>query len=202
MFSFLQGLGMGASLVIAIGAQNAFVLRQGILREHRFPVALLSSLLDALLILLGVAGFGALIAAHPALIQWASIAGAVYLFGFGLFCFRSAFQDRSLKMAATQSPKSLGKVLLLALSFSVLNPHVYIDTVIVLGGISTAFVGEAKFLFGLGAMLASFVWFFSLIYGASLLRRFFEKPKAWRILDSLIGMVMWSIAITLITKIL
>jgi L-lysine exporter family protein LysE/ArgO len=173
------------------------VLRQGLRREHVFAVASVCVLCDALLIALGVAGFGALVARSPVLTAVAAWGGALFLFGYGLRAFRAAFRGGTLEAGPARAlPRRAA--LLGALAVSLLNPHVYLDTVVLLGGVSSQFIGEARALFGLGAVTASCLWFYSLAFGALRLGPLFRRPLAWRVLDTAIGVVMWSIAASLV----
>ncbi|MEE9314922.1 MAG: LysE/ArgO family amino acid transporter [Rhizobiaceae bacterium] len=198
-FPALEGFALGGSLIIAIGAQNAFILRQGLLREHVFVLCLFAAIADALLIFLGVAGFGALVQSNPTFLYWVTIGGALFLFAYGLIAWRRAWKPDVMK-AKSDAPASLKVALATLFAFTFLNPHVYLDTVILLGGISGRHLGDARIVFGAGAMLASFVWFFSLGYGARWLTPIFEKPAAWRILDGIIGSIMFAIAISLLLR--
>lgn len=189
----LAGFLLGASLIIAIGAQNAFVLRQGLKREYVFVVCLICALSDALLIAAGVAGLGSIVQRSETAIQVVTIGGALFLFAYGALAFRRAVRPEALE-AATGRAGTLGAAVAAALAFTFLNPHVYLDTVLLLGGLSGRYSGEARFVYGAGATLASFIWFFGLGYGARLLSPLFARPAAWRILDIGIGIVMWSIA--------
>jgi L-lysine exporter family protein LysE/ArgO len=202
MFSAaLSGFLLGASLIIAIGAQNAFILRQGLLREHVFLLSLICALSDALLITAGVAGLGTLIAQSPTLISVVTLGGAVFLFWYASVAFRRALHPEVLKAANTGNGNlkvAIGTVL--ALTF--LNPHVYLDTVVLLGGLSARFEGAHRAAYGAGAALASFIWFFGLGYGARLLQSIFAKPAAWRVLDVLIGLVMAGIGLSLLVRFL
>jgi L-lysine exporter family protein LysE/ArgO len=184
------GFMLGLSLILVIGAQNAFVLRLGLRGEHVLPVALTCALSDAVLILVGVTGFAQVSAIMP----WAEpvmrYAGAAFLIVYGARSFRSAFAaEASLQVSGTATTTLQG-ALLTCLALTWLNPHVYLDTVVLIGSISTQF-DEGRGLFALGAMLASFTFFFSLGYGARLLRPFFARPGTWRVLDGGIGLVMW-----------
>jgi L-lysine exporter family protein LysE/ArgO len=192
----LEGFLLGASLIVAIGAQNAFVLRLGLRRRHVFFVAALCALSDALLIGAGVAGLGRLVEAAPRLLAAVTLAGAAFLFVYGALAFRRALKPGSLS-AAAEDDGGLWPALAAALAFTFLNPHVYLDTVVLVGGLSGRYDGSGAWAFGLGAALASFVWFFGLGYGARLLAPLFARPAAWRVLDSLIGLVMWAIALRL-----
>lgn len=188
---------MGAGLIIAIGAQNAFVLRQGLRRQHAFTAALVCFVCDAALIALGVAGFGQVVSSTPVLTALAAWGGAAFLFVYGLRAFRSASRAQGLEVTAGEA-LSRSNVVLATLAVSLLNPHVYLDTVVLLGGIGGQFVGSARTMFGLGAATASAVWFFGLASGAARLAPLFRRPLAWRVLDALIGVVMWSIAASLV----
>ncbi len=198
---FLNGFLMGASLIIAIGLQNAFVLRQGLKERHVFITALTASLCDATLIAAGVLGFGAIVESMPALITYITWGGALFLTAYGIKSFINALKPKTMEQ---QTAKGLLKddsaraTIALILGVSLLNPHVYLDTVILLGGLSASYTGTGKYIFGIGAMISSFVWFFGLAYGARFLAPLFQKPKAWQILDIIIGIVMLLIAASLI----
>ncbi|WP_421859446.1 LysE/ArgO family amino acid transporter [Oricola sp.] len=193
----VSGFALGATLIIAIGAQNAFILRQGLLRQHVFVLCLVCALSDAALIALGVAGFGALIASNETAIRLVTWAGAVFLSVYGVIALSRAWRPQALR-AAGEGGGPLWPALATCLSFTFLNPHVYLDTVVLLGGISAGFEGQARLAFALGAMAASFVWFFALGYGARLLQPVFARPAAWRVLDGLIAIVMFALAASLV----
>ncbi|UEM06811.1 LysE/ArgO family amino acid transporter (plasmid) [Skermanella rosea] len=195
--AFLPGLLLGLSLIVAIGAQNAFVLRQGLRGEHVLAVCLTCAVSDALLILAGVGGFARAADWAPWLETATRYAGAAFLFAYGLRSFLAAARSGNALMPADAVPASLGATLATCLALTWLNPHVYLDTVVLLGSVSTQFAAN-KGLFALGAMTASFLFFFSLGYGARLLRPVFARPGAWRVLDVGIGIVMVTIAATLI----
>ncbi|ATU92184.1 LysE/ArgO family amino acid transporter [Phyllobacterium zundukense] len=202
MFSAaLSGFLLGASLIIAIGAQNAFILRQGLLREHVFTLSLICALSDALLIAAGVAGLGTLIAQSPKLISFVTLGGAAFLFCYAFIAFRRAFHPEVLR-AATSGNGNLKVAIGTVLALTFLNPHVYLDTVVLLGGLSARFEGVNRAAYGAGAALASFIWFFGLGYGARLLQPVFARPAAWRVLDVLIGLVMAGIALSLLVRFL
>ncbi len=198
--AFIQGLGLGAGLIIAIGAQNAFVLRQGLRRQGVFLTALVCTLCDVLLIALGVAGLGSLISSQPILTAIAAWGGALFLFVYGLRAFLSALKPGRLEAEATPSPASPRNIVLTTLAVSLLNPHVYLDTVVLLGSIGGQFAGASRLSFGLGAATASSLWFFGLAYGAQRLGPLFRRPLAWRVLDVLIALVMWGIAASLVAE--
>lgn len=198
MIAALTGFATGLGLIIAIGAQNAFVLRQGLRREFVFPIVLFAALSDALLIVVGIAGLGALIQGFPLALEVIRYAGAAYLTWFGISAVRRAIKPATLQ-AATDGKGSLMAALLSIAGLTYLNPHVYLDTVILLGGVANQFADE-RWIFGLGAATASFAWFFSLGYFAKFLSRFVSSPKFWRVLDTFIALVMFSIAIILLTS--
>ncbi len=197
MLPFLQGVGIGGGLIIAIGAQNAFVLSQGVRRNFPVQTAIVCSLCDATLILLGVTGVGSLVATNPILIQLATWLGALFLIWYGGRSFRSAIQGGSLDSSAEAIP-SRRKLLLATLALTLLNPHVYLDTIVLVGGFSGQLSQTERYLFGAGAMTASVIWFFSLSLGAGFLAPLFRKPIAWRFLDGFVCLTMWGIAISLL----
>ncbi|MBO9193658.1 LysE/ArgO family amino acid transporter [Rhizobium sp. NPDC090275] len=204
MFSIsaaLSGLFLGASLIIAIGAQNAFILRQGLLRSHVFILCLICALSDALLIAAGVAGLGTLVSQSPTLITVVSLGGMLFLGTYSFMAFRRALHPGAIE-AGTPEPLGLKAAVATCLAFTFLNPHVYLDTVVLLGSLSAAYHGADRLAYGLGAAAASFIWFFGLGYGARLLQPVFAKPAAWRVLDVLIGIVMALLAISLGARVL
>ena len=194
--AIVSGLFTGLSLIIAIGAQNAFVIRQGLVGKFVLPVALLSAFLDVGLILLGVAGLGALLESVPFLLGLVRWLGAAYLIWFGISSLRRANSGASMDVSG-QGTASLSGALVLTATFSLLNPHVYLDTVVFLGAIAAQF-GDARWWFALGASIASIVWFLSLAYGAKSLSRFVTKPSFWKVLDRVIAGVMFALALGLI----
>jgi L-lysine exporter family protein LysE/ArgO len=195
VIAFLPGLLTGLSLIIAIGAQNAFVIRQGLTKKHVFLVVAICAISDALLILLGVAGLGALISGLPWLLEIIRWFGVAYLTWFGIRSIRSAFKTQVLDASGVQSG-SAKTVVLSVLGFTFLNPHVYLDTVILLGSIGNQF-GQDKWWFALGAAVASILWFSSIGFGAKAASRFMAKPVFWKVLDLVIAAVMFGIAILL-----
>lgn len=194
---FITGFLLGASLIIAIGAQNAFILRQGLLRQHVFILCLICALSDAILIALGVAGIGGFLARSPYLIASIRLGGAVFLLWYAFVSFKRALNPQSME-AAKETSTDLKTAVATCLAFTFLNPHVYLDTVLLVGGLSASFEGNGRVAYTVGAMLASFVWFFGLGYGARLLQPVFEKPRAWQILDFIIAFVMFAIAASLL----
>ena len=195
--TYLQGFAIGFSLILAIGAQNAFVLKQGLKQQHIFWICLLCALSDATLIALGVFGFAALMQQFPMMITIARYAGALFLMVYGAQHIKQALQANQSIQLDAQSEQSLWKILGICLALTWLNPHVYLDTVVLLGSISTQFA-QMKLYFALGAISASFLFFFALGYGARLLLPVFKNSKAWQILDVMIAVVMWSIALSLV----
>lgn len=192
------GFSLGSGLIMAIGAQNAFVMRLGLLRRHVFAVCLLCALSDALLIVLGIAGVGSLVQGSPLLLTALSYGGAVFLFIYGLLALKRVFSPDVLNLGEQRVP-TLRAALATALAFTFLNPHVYLDTVLLLGGFSAKYAMPGRVAFGLGAVTASFIWFFGLGYGARLLAPLFARPRACQILDLLIGGVMWTLALALLS---
>ncbi|MEV6629486.1 LysE/ArgO family amino acid transporter [Actinoplanes sp. NPDC051470] len=193
--SALAGFVAAVALIVAIGAQNAFVLRQGLRREHVLPVVLTCALSDLALILAGIGGLGALITAHPAAVSVARWAGAIFLFAYAILAARRAWRPVALNLA-DQAPATLRATLLACLAFTYLNPHVYLDTVLLLG--SVAQQHDHRWLFGIGAAAASLTWFTALGVGARKLAPILARPAAWRVLDGLIAVVMAAIAVTLV----
>jgi L-lysine exporter family protein LysE/ArgO len=198
---FISGFLLGASLIIAIGAQNAFILRQGLLRQHVFILCLICALADAVLIAAGVAGLGTLISRSPLLIRLVTLGGAVFLFFYAAVALRRASRPAGLH-AAGKGETDLGKAVAMCLAFTFLNPHVYLDTVVMLGSISATYAPDVRASFAIGAAAASFAWFFSLGYGARLLQPVFARPVAWRVLDVAIAVVMAAIGIGLLRRFL
>jgi L-lysine exporter family protein LysE/ArgO len=193
----LAGLGLGLSLIVAIGAQNAFVLRQGLRRQHVGVVVAVCAASDAVLIAAGVAGAGAVIDSRPWLIDVVRVAGAVFLTGYGLFAARRALRPGVLTPDAVASAPSRRATVVTALALTWLNPHVYLDTVVLLGSIAQTHPGRQWWFAG-GAVAGSVLWFVGLGYGARLLRPVFASPRAWRVLDGLIAVVMLALAVSLL----
>lgn len=193
-----SGFMLGGSLIIAIGAQNAFILRMGLLRQHVFILCLICALSDALLIAVGVAGLGAFVDSNPGLLRFISIAGALFLFSYAFLAIRRALKPATLQHA-NGSGMVLGKAISVCLAFTFLNPHVYLDTVVLIGALASVWQGQVRVAFAIGAMAASFAWFFTLGYGARLLEPVFENPTAWRVLDVIIALVMSWLAFSLLS---
>ncbi|MDY0984714.1 L-lysine exporter [Microbacterium sp. CFBP9023] len=217
MLSVFSGLGLGLSLIVAIGAQNVFVLRQGVRREHVLPVVIICAVSDALLIAAGVAGLGFVISAAPWLVVVARWAGALFLLAYGILAARRAWRggeelrvDRTGAEGSapgsgggttTATRTALAPVIATVLALTWLNPHVYLDTVLMLGSIAATH-GDERWLFAAGAIAASILWFTALGFGARYLGRWLRTERAWRILDALIAVVMITLAVSLVLPVL
>jgi len=219
VLSFFAGLGLGLSLIIAIGAQNVFVLRQGIRREHVLAVVVVCAVSDAVLIVAGVAGLGFVVNSAPWIVDVARWAGGAFLLGYGLLAARRAWRGEGEALRVDDEPPSrqsdtapggsvrtltapvqrtrLVPVLLTVLALTWLNPHVYLDTVLLLGSVA-ATQGDGRWLFATGAVIASFFWFTALGFGARHLGRWLRTPRSWRILDAGIAVVMICLAVSLV----
>ncbi len=196
--SFAFGFATGFSLILAIGAQNAFVLRQGLMRQHVFWLCLLCATSDAILITAGVLGFSAIVAFAPWFPTAMALAGAAFLIVYGAMRFLAAYRG-DYAMTLEGKSGTLAATLMTGAAFTWLNPHVYLDTLGLIGAISTAYEDVAqKTAFGIGAVVSSFVFFFSLGYGARLLAPIMQSARSWRILDVIIGVVMWALAAKLL----
>jgi L-lysine exporter family protein LysE/ArgO len=195
VIALVPGFLTGLSLIIAIGAQNAFVIRQGLSRSNVLLVVLICAASDAVLIFLGTGGLGTLIQSKPALLEFIRWFGVLYLTWFGIKAVRSVLSNQSLEVGegASSSKKA---AILSVLGFTFLNPHVYLDTVILLGSIANQFE-EDRWFFALGASIGSFLWFSAIGFGAKAASRFMSRPVFWKILDSIIAVVMFSVAIFL-----
>lgn len=196
--AYLTGLVLGASLIIAIGAQNAFVLRQGLLRAHVALVVVLCILIDVALTTIGVGGLSAALGRSPLALEALALAGACFLGWYGLGAARRACAVESLAAAPTRGAQSARSVLLQTLAVSLLNPHVYLDTVMLIGSVGVQQPAPLRPAFLAGVWTASFGWFASLGFGSRLLAPVFARPIAWRVLDAMVAIVMWVIALTLL----
>jgi L-lysine exporter family protein LysE/ArgO len=196
LLAALAGLGTGLSLIVAIGAQNAFVLRQGIRREHIAAVVAICAASDAVLIAVGVSGIGAVVGRWPAAPAAAGRVGGAFLVGYGLLAARRALQPSALS-AAGPAAGSLRAAVLTCLAMTWLNPHVYLDTVLLLGSVASGY-GEGRWPFGAGAVAGSVLWFSGLGFGARLLRRPFARPGAWRALDVVIACTMVTLGVVML----
>ena len=199
--AYWSGLALGFSLIVAIGAQNAFLLRQGIRNEHIFWVCLLCATSDAVLMGVGVLFFDKINAVLPSIENGLRIAGALYLTYYAFGRFRSALAEASALRSMTGLTSPLARTLLNAAMLTWLNPHVYIDTVVLVGSVASSY-DDARWLFASGAITSSFVFFFALGYGAKRLSGILSRPMAWRILDSAIGVLLIVIAWQLIQPLL
>lgn len=197
MTTLLSGLGVGFSLILAIGAQNAFVLKQGLKQQHIFWVCLICALSDSVLILLGIFGFSSVIHKFPYIVMGAKYFGALFLICYGACNFYNAFKRTTSLQPSELNQDGLKNIIYITLAFTWLNPHVYLDTVILVGAIAIQF-SDQIYLFALGTILASWIFFFSLGYGATYLQPLLSKPRSWKILDCCICLVMWIIAIQLL----
>ncbi|WP_235509245.1 LysE/ArgO family amino acid transporter [Terrabacter sp. Soil810] len=196
MTSFLPGFLTMASLIVAIGAQNAYVLRTGLARHHVGLVVAVCALSDAVLVAAGVLGVGGLVTAHPGLLTVVRWVGAAYLVGYGVLCLRNARHPKGLEVGGTQRSRS--GVLATVLALTWLNPHVYLDTVLLVGSLANQHGPDGRWWFAAGAAVASVAWFTSLGYGARLLAPLFARPATWRVLDVAIAVVMFTIAVALL----
>ncbi|RUR00847.1 LysE/ArgO family amino acid transporter [Labedella endophytica] len=197
LIALFSGLAFGLSLIVAIGAQNVFVLRQGIRREHVVLVIATCAVSDAVLITVGVAGVGGAVSALPWLVPVATIGGAAFLVGYAGLAVRRALRPTALASDTAGERAPWGSVLAGCLAITWLNPHVYLDTVVLLGSIATGY-GDERWWFGLGAVVASSVWFAAIGFGARLLAPLFAKPGAWRVVDGGVAIVMLLIAARLL----
>ena len=194
--AFLTGFILGFALILAIGAQNSFVLRQGLIGRHVFIVALFCSLSDAFLISIGVAGISMFLNNYIYLVSnWLFGISAIWLAGYGLLRLRDAINGNSALVIESAPSNGLISTLSFLAVLTFANPHVYLDTVVLIGSVSQQFPGITKLAYVLGASIASFVFFFSLAYGAKFLSPIMQKPIAWRLLDSFIAFVMFTLAI-------
>ena len=196
--AFVTGFIIGFSLILAIGAQNSFVLRQGLMGRHVFFVALFCSISDALLISIGVGGISLFLNNYIDLVSdWLFGISAIWLGGYGLLRLRDAINGKSVLISENSSVNGLVSTLSVLAILTFANPHVYLDTVVLIGSVSQQFPGNTKLAYVLGASLASFVFFFILAYGAKFLSPIMQRPIAWRLLDSFIAFVMFILAIKL-----
>ena len=207
MIPFLEGIALGASLIIAIGPQNAFVIQQGILRQHVFLAAFVCTFVDVVLIIIGAAGFGILIAIIPSLKTYFLWGGILFLMGYGTLSLITSFTDPddegSLgKNESGYSTKNRKSIIITAAGFSLLNPHVYLDTVILLGGLAAQYEIPERNYFAFGAIMASVVWFYGIGYGATLVAPWFESSRGKRIIDLVIAMIMFVLAFVLMLNVL
>ena len=199
LLSALSGLGLGLSLIVAIGAQNAYVLRQGLRGQHVGRVVAVCVVSDVVLILAGVGGAGAVVQGRPGLLQVVRVAGAAFLAAYGLMAARRALHPAALLPDSAGSHAGLAVTVTTCLALTWLNPHVYLDTVVLLGSLASTY-DDRRWWFGAGAAAGSALWFIGLGYGARLLRPVFARPTAWRVLDAVIAVVMVSLAVSLAVR--
>lgn len=195
--AWLKGFALGGGLIVAIGSQNAYLLRQALKREYVLTCIAICVVCDVVLIGAGVAGMGKLIVEAPVLLFWIKLAGAGFLFWYGVRAARCAINPVAMAADGAKPAASRRAVVAAMLAFSLLNPHVYLDTVVLLGSIGGQQVGDGRWYFALGAMAASIIWFCSLGFGARFLIPVFARPGAWQILDGVIAVVMWLLAASL-----
>jgi L-lysine exporter family protein LysE/ArgO len=194
----ISGLGFGLSLIVAIGAQNAFVLRQGLRGQHVLAVVAVCTVSDIVLIAAGVGGLGVVVESQPVLLSVIRYAGVAFLLGYGILAARRVCAASSLTTESTGATVALGATVLTCLALTWLNPHVYLDTVLLLGSFANTYTSPDRWFLGAGAMVASIIWFTSLGYGARKLGPLFARPSAWRVLDSVIAVVMFALALGLL----
>ena len=195
----VEGFLLAIGIIVAIGPQNAFVLRQGLRRRHVFALATACALSDIVLIAAGVAGLGAIVRSTPAALTVIAVGGAIFLFAYGALALRRMLSTEVLAVNEGEGG-SLAATLTTGLALTFLNPHVYLDTVVLIGGLSARHPGAGAIAFGIGAATASTCWFYGLAYGARLLAPLFARPIAWRVLDGIIVLLMWGIAASLIVE--
>ncbi len=193
----LQGFGFGATMIIPIGAQNAYVLNQGIKRNHHLTTATICSFLDIFFISLGIFGGGAILSQSELLLTFVTVGGIAFLTFYGLQSWKSAFTAQSEENATTTTARGRRAVILGTLAVTVLNPHLYLDTVVILGSIGGQFEGNARLSFAIGTIMASFVWFYSLSIGAAKLAPTLSKPRVKQAIDIGVALMMFGIAIAL-----
>ena len=196
--AFLAGLSIAAPLIVAIGAQNVFVLRQGLRREHVGAVVFTCAVIDAALMALGVSGLAAAFGADRIALNAVALAGAIFLMAYGAAAARRAFKNQSMQINATGQSMTLQSALLQTLALSLLNPHVYLDTVLLVGAVGAQQPSALRPAFLVGAASASVVWFCGLGFGARWLTPLFAKPRAWRVLDAFVALTMWALAAMLL----
>ncbi|MDY0161699.1 LysE/ArgO family amino acid transporter [Desulfobotulus sp.] len=197
----LYGFSVCLGLIIAIGAQNAFILTQGIRNNKPLLIALICILCDSLLIGIGVAGLGSILVSRPDFIRWATWGGALFLILYGFRALQSSIRGgASLEIQREEVTIKTPSLILATLGVTFLNPHTYMDTIVLMGGLSAPYAGTERFGFWLGAVCASTLWFFSLTLGARFMAPWFKKASAWRILDAGVCLIMWGIAAALVQQ--
>ena len=199
--AFATGFGLSLGLIMAIGAQNAFVLRQGLRREHVLPIVVFCAVADLLLIAAGVAGMARLVASHPSAAMAVGVGGAVFLLAYGLRAALRALRPGTLQAQGHGAATPLGRVMVQLAGFTLLNPHTYLDTVVLVGSVGAQQAGVMKWYFTAGAASASGLWFAGLGYGARLLAPWFQRPAAWRVLDAVVAIVMAVLGVGLLWQV-
>ena len=197
--AFIQGIAIGFGLIIAIGPQNACLIQQGVRRQHVLISALVCTCTDIILMSIGVVGFGGIFNLHPALVEISKWLGATFLIVYGFMAFKSAIRPKTLQSFSQENSKvSKKRIIWTFLGLGLLNPHAYLDSIVLIGSIAAQHYGVKRYIFGLGAITASAIWFFSVAYGARVLTPLFRKQSTWRVLDILIGCTMLFVALLLI----
>jgi L-lysine exporter family protein LysE/ArgO len=198
LYTLIKGMMVSLSLIVAIGSQNMYVLKQGLLKKNIFYVSLICFLIDAVLMSFGIYGVGTIIQDSKTFTVVLSLLGALFLFGYGILSFANAYKGTSfINMDDKKVQKGLKQTILVTLAVSLLNPHVYLDTVVVVGGVAAQLSSNERIYFLVGALISSFIWFFGLGYGARILIPLFGKKTTWRILDLAIGFIMITISYSL-----
>lgn len=197
---FIEGMSLTFSLIIAIGIQNAFVLKQSILGNRPLFIAFGCASVDTIMIVIGTYGFGGFLKDNALLLKVFGIGGIVFIFGYGIYSFYAAFQNKSLSTTSIKKIDNIKDILTKIFIVSVINPNAFIDSVVLMGSVSATFSKDQLLSFTLGAIAASYIWFFSLAYGATFLAPLFTKPRTWKILDFIIGCTMFVIGISLLKK--
>ncbi len=193
-----QGFGLGGSLIIAIGAQNVFVLRQALCGRYVLPVVLFCALCDAILAMIGAVGLGAAVQNEPVALRFIALGGAAFLYWYGAKAIHRAIVPAALVVDSARAAPGLTQTMVSVAAVTLLNPHVYLDMVVLVGGISASYPSSLQSWFVLGVISASFIWFFALGYGGGLLAPLFRKPRAWQIFDMCVAAIMWLLATRLV----
>ena len=196
--TFIQGFILSAGLIIAIGSQNAFVLKQGLLKQSVSYVVFICFICDVLLMSVGLFGFGSAVAQFPLLTKLLTVGGFVFLFFYGLLSFIRAYKGGNSLELSSLNKKSTFSIIVTTFAVTLLNPHVYLDTVVVMGSIGANLNLQEKYYFLFGALIASFSWFGLLGYGSAFFQKFFMHNKTWQVLDLMIGVIMWFLAFNLL----
>ena len=199
LISFIKGFVTTAGLITVIGMQNIFVLKQGLMKSHVLLVILMCCAIDSLLVTVGVNGIGKLIITVPYLLHITKYGGAIFLFCYGCKAFIDAYRgEMEMKINDRHYAQSVTKVMLTLLAVSFLNPHTYLDTMVIIGSVGAHLANGQQIFFIIGATCASLVWFILLCYDARFLSPYFQKREVWRIFNIFIGLTMWVIALSLV----